>query len=279
MDEKIFSRAKQMLTLNQKVDKDKIIASIKTFIPKAKIIWVGSRQGGRALDRALDLDLDRARARALDPRLLSWLSLDCHNEALCVLSDDQKIKEKWMPFFEACEYGLNSLYLADDKTVYLIPNPDKILTDGDGRFHADAQSAISWLEGEMYYWHGVNMPARAIIDIESYTASEILAEHNTEVRRALMSLYGWDRILPEVNAKIIDQHPDPTIGKLYEFMVEREKYHIVIAQEHRKGDLFPNRTYAIATRTSLNKVVASLKDTYPLYRRLSDEQYLSIPRV
>lgn len=189
--------------------------------------------------------------------------------------------DQWMPFFEACETGLLSMYVGTDNKVYILEWPSIIRMDPEGNLlHNTSGPALKLGEMEFYYWFGIQIPDRAILDIDSYTAKEILSEQNTEVKRALMSLYGWERILPEVNAKIIDEHPHPTIGRLYEFSTgDDEVFHVV--ECHDPGHLFGQEggmpfNCAIGTRTSLNSVVKSLKDTYPLFRNLSDKEFVKI---
>ena len=179
----------------------------------------------------------------------------------------------------------NSFWLYPfDGICFVCDRPTYIGQDDRHRLHSDERAAIEFSDGwKMYYWHGVQIPERAVTDIGSYTAKEILAEKNTEVRRALMSLYGYERILPEVDAKLIDSHPDPTIGELYEFFIGDQKHHVAMVQDgtpmYKEKGKKVYRKYAIPTRTSLNDIVSSLKDTYPLYRGLTNDQYLSIPRT
>jgi Domain of unknown function (DUF6745) len=190
-------------------------------------------------------------------------------ERLLSLIDARQSANMFVPFLDLC---------------VLSDNPVGLRRDEQGRLHSDTGAALEYADGwSLYRWHGIQIPERAITDINSFSANEIIKERNAEVRRALMSLYGWERILPEVKAKLIDEHPDPTIGKLYEFALDGQKYHVALVQDGtpmftKKGKA-TYRQYAIATRTSLNKIVASLKDTYPLYRDLTDDQYLSIPRT
>lgn len=218
---------------------------------------------------------------AMDASFWGWASthLDIGYEAAFAFVDS-----KWLPFFEACEAGLFSMYLGLDNQVYVLEWPAEIHMDPQGNgLHNEFGPAITLGGVKMYYWFGINIPERAIIDINSYTAKEILAEENTEVKRALMSLYGWERILPEVNAKIIDEHPHPTIGRLYEFTLgEDEVYHVV--ECHDPGHLFGHQeggmpfNCMLGTRTSLTSVVESLKDTYPIFRKLSNEAFVKIQK-
>jgi hypothetical protein len=183
-----------------------------------------------------------------------------------------------MPFFEACEAGLFSMYVGLDNKVYILEWPSLIRMDPTGdNLHNTSGPALRFGQVDFFYWFGIQVPERAILDIDSYAAAEIISEQNVEVRRALMSLYGWERILPEVNAKIIDEHPHPTIGRLYEFSIDEDVFHVV--ECHDPGHLFGQEggmpfNCMIGTRTSLRSVVQSLKDTYPQSREYSDEAFI-----
>jgi hypothetical protein len=43
-----------------------------------------------------------------------------------------------------------------------------------------------------------------------------LAQTNIELRRAAIEIVGWARILRELRAAVIDEHPDPEYGALVE---------------------------------------------------------------
>ena len=92
-----------------------------------------------------------------------------------------------------------------------------------------------------------------------------------------MSMYGWERILGEVKSKVIDQHPNPLVGRLHEFTIGEQKYHCVECAD--PGNVFAgNSVYNtfIGTPTSINKVVPALKSTYPLAREMTDGQFLEV---
>ena len=165
-----------------------------------------------------------------------------------------------------------------ENIVFVCDRPE---TKWDERWmlHSESGPAVAFPDGyNIYAIHGVVVPRWVVTNPELLSWDKIQKEKNAEVRRIMMARYGWERVLSEVNPVILDTHPDPTIGTLYEFDDNGTKYHIALVKEHRSS-LFPARTYAIRTRTSINKIVPSLKDTYPIYRNLSDDEYLSIPRT
>jgi len=241
----------------------------------------------RDLDLDLDLDrdrararaLDRARARALDRAINRWLSIDCHYEALCVLNQNNspEFQRQWMYFFQACEHGLYSAYLGADKTLYLLLMPKYISQDNERRLHNSDREAVSWLDKKFYYWHGIQVPERAITNINSYTARECLSEQNTEVRRALMSLYGLEKILPEVQAKKIDQHPNPMIGELFEFSdTDGTSLHVVRCLNGTLNHDGTQKWYYLFVPSSIGNVIDANKWTYPDCRSMRRDDFVEM---
>jgi hypothetical protein len=67
----------------------------------------------------------------------------------------------------------------------------------------------------IYAWHGVRVP-REWIEDKSITAEQALKQDNVELRRVACEIVGWDRILNDLDIKIINVDPDPQIGTLVE---------------------------------------------------------------
>ena len=172
----------------------------------------------------------------------------------------------------------NSFWIYTFKGVAFVCDRPKTLWDNEYRLHSEHYPSVEFRDGwGFYYWHGIQVPEKAITNISSYSAVEIINEPNTEVRRALMSMYGWERILGEVKSKVIDQHPNPLVGRLHEFTIGEQKYHCVECAD--PGNVFAgNSVYNtfIGTPTSINKVVPALKSTYPLAREMTDGQFLEV---
>jgi hypothetical protein len=150
--------------------------------------------------------------------------------------------------------------------------------DENRQLHSDAFPAIEFSDGwNLYFWHGIKVPERAIKNINSYSANEILAEKNSEVRRALMSLYGYERILPEMSAKLIDRHPNPMIGELYGWKEKDGTIKRVV--KCLNGTLNPDGTqkwYYLAVPPEMEKVVQANKWTYLDCRKMSDQDFVAM---
>lgn len=82
--------------------------------------------------------------------------------------------------------------------------------DRSGRPHREDGPLVRWRDGrDMYYWHGVRVPAD-LIEGGGWTAERILRERNQEFRRCAVERIGWERFIAEGNlAQVGETVPDP----------------------------------------------------------------------
>jgi hypothetical protein len=92
--------------------------------------------------------------------------------------------------------------------VYLIPLPHPHF-DAEMRLHNDAGPAITWdCREPEYFWHGVRVPPRVVLNPEQITAEEILECTNLEIRRAMIDRIGTERFLREADPMVLDRDVD-----------------------------------------------------------------------
>ena len=97
--------------------------------------------------------------------------------------------------------------------------PTSIFLDEEARLHSETSAAVSYRDGwSLYFYHGVSIPSEWIED-SLPSAAEAVKWSNIEQRRAACEMIGWDSILNELKAKIIDEDGDPEIGTLLEVML------------------------------------------------------------
>ncbi len=97
--------------------------------------------------------------------------------------------------------------------------PEFIKMDEANQPHCENGPSHRWRDGwEIYSWHGVQVPKEWIAG-DGPTINDALHHENTENRRAACEILGWDNILDELNARVIDAHPDPEIGTLVEVQI------------------------------------------------------------
>ncbi len=134
------------------------------------------------------------------------------------LRDCRKIKD----FSSLCylpDLDLEKLVLPVNRNIEdILPN-DLILhshQDDQGRFHHETGPSISYKGGlNLYHWHGVRIP-REWITTKPPSPKEALSWKNMEQRWAACEIIGWKNIICELDAKVINENPDPEIGTLLE---------------------------------------------------------------
>lgn len=103
-----------------------------------------------------------------------------------------------------------------DEAVIIQHPPSVLKFDDQKRLHCEDGPAVAYRDGvEIYVWHGTTIPDEWIRD-KALTAEIALTWENIEQRRCACEILGWARILRELDAKVIDEDPDPEIGVLVE---------------------------------------------------------------
>jgi hypothetical protein len=105
------------------------------------------------------------------------------------------------PAFDAFLGGAWQLFWTAD-TLYWIAKPTLQIERGEfgRRPHCvDGPACANDVEN-LYFLHGVLVPAYAVICPDQITLAEIEAESNAEVRRTLIEQWGWERYIRESGA-------------------------------------------------------------------------------
>jgi hypothetical protein len=97
--------------------------------------------------------------------------------------------EAWQrPLLEAFVCGCWLLYLTDD-TLYWVAKPTEHREPGTQRLHHDTRAALESDLVNLYFWHGVMVPALVILKPDLITIADIDRETNAEVRRVMIERY------------------------------------------------------------------------------------------
>lgn len=109
-------------------------------------------------------------------------------------------------------------WAAYDTVAVVQERPKSIKFDDEKRLHCQDGPAITYRDGlEVYAWHGVRVDKEWIMNpSESLNPTIALNCENLEKRRVACEILGWDKILDQLNCKVIDQNEDPEIGALLE---------------------------------------------------------------
>ena len=93
--------------------------------------------------------------------------------------------------------------------------PETIRVDDQNRPHCENGPSHRWRDGwSLYHWHGVKVPMEWIENKKGLTASIAIGQENAELRRAACEIIGWENILSQLRATVVDSDPDPEIGTL-----------------------------------------------------------------
>ena len=103
--------------------------------------------------------------------------------------------------------------LPSRRVCFVSERPEILKTDDRGLPHCEDGPAIKYSDGySLHAWHGVRFPKNWIEKPPSPSAA--LKWPNIEQRRIACEMIGWDRILDELNAVVINCDDDPEIGEL-----------------------------------------------------------------
>lgn len=95
--------------------------------------------------------------------------------------------------------------------------PTELHLDGEGRLSNDSGPSIAYGDGwACYHLHGTEIPAEWITHREDLEPETALTWPNIEQRRCAAEIIGWSRVLEGLDARVIDENPDPSIGTLFE---------------------------------------------------------------
>lgn len=104
-------------------------------------------------------------------------------------------------------------YWLGASVALLVRRPQCLSVDVEGRLHGASSPCVEYRDGlALYAWHGVQVPARVILEPESLTRNDFPDERNVEVRRIIQERMGG-RFFDEIGARYVD---GGSRGVLYE---------------------------------------------------------------
>jgi hypothetical protein len=142
-----------------------------------------------------------------------WISFYDYFERVKVLTHDENADVQALKDYGRVAW--DSILL--DECAIVVARPITLKVDEVGNLHSATGPCIEWGDGERdFAWHGTWMPERAITAPRTYTREEYLAITNTEERRALGEIAGWDWIAELLGSTVIDMWCDLNTGLNYE---------------------------------------------------------------
>lgn len=96
-------------------------------------------------------------------------------------------------------------------TVVMVERPCELHLDEQGRMHNFDDFAIKYRSGfGICSVHGVVVPNSVILEKDKLTVEMINAEQNAEIKRVMRMVYGDERWLVDIGAKVVDVDTVPT---------------------------------------------------------------------
>jgi hypothetical protein len=110
----------------------------------------------------------------------------------------------WQQMNKACHWWFpykNVLLLSD--------RPSGLHLDDRGRPHNPKGAAIEYRDGwKVYAWKGILIPKDIVETPEKLTVASILNQDNTEIRRAMVDIFGIDRFVVESKSTVLDKQDE-----------------------------------------------------------------------
>jgi len=160
----------------------------------------------------------RGQMRDIYQNIYFWGGQDCYWLATYDLARRCGVKFKNEKQFEAyLNYSRTCGWMfAYPKVAFVSDRPSVVHFDNEKRLHCENGPSIAFRDGwALYHWHGISIPEEWVTG-KPPTAKEALTWQNIEQRRAAAEIVGWQNILSQLNAKVIDQDVDPEVGTLLE---------------------------------------------------------------
>ena len=136
--------------------------------------------------------------------------LFCHEIGAQYDADDLVLLQDWSRLSQSVGW-----WAAWDDLCFVSDRPRSVKFDDQQRLHCATGKAVEYSDGwGVSCWHGVQVPDEWLSVENSLTPEFALMWGNAEQRRAACEILGWDNVLSQLDAKIVDADPDPEIGTL-----------------------------------------------------------------
>jgi hypothetical protein len=166
-----------------------------------------------------------------------WAPFDCYLTAMRdIIGLQLPQHDKYAAWEQAAIHG--GFRVMHPEFCMVSDFPEVLRVDDQNLPHCEDGPSHRWRDGwSLYHWHGIKIPGDWIENKAALDAKTALTWNNIEQRRAACEIVGWDRILRELEAKVIDTDEDPMIGELVEVTLPglgREKFLRVVCGTQRR---------------------------------------------
>ena len=117
------------------------------------------------------------------------------------------ISKDFDEYLDFCETGVFSIITKPD-SCFVYSCPTKLVIDENKRLHSEDSSALVFNDVEKYYWHGVEINSKYILEKDQLTKNDIVNEKNAEKRRCLKEILGSKQYAELLDIVVIDEDID-----------------------------------------------------------------------
>src|SRR5690606_37158721 len=104
-----------------------------------------------------------------------------------------------------------------DGFVACVERPKKLTVDPEGNLHSETGKAIEYRDGwGLSFWRGTHVPDEWLTHKDTLDPAIALTWENVEQRHAAGQIIGWDKVLAQLNPRVLDRDPNPHFGELLE---------------------------------------------------------------
>ena len=139
-------------------------------------------------------------------------------------SDLERLK-LWSDLAKSCSW-----FWCYENYCFVSDRPKTLHFDDQWRLHAEDKPAMTWMDGwELYYWKGIEVPKKLIINPDKINKEDLRHNENAEVRRAFIEKLGvkryYDILSDGHGLTLVDSDTDHQGNpmELFEFEFEGKK--------------------------------------------------------
>lgn len=128
---------------------------------------------------------------------------------------------------------------AHETVAFLTERPVSISLNNNNQLHCATGPAIAYADGfAVYAWNGLRIPKHFIEERDKITFKMINNETNAEYKRVLVDLYGRDKYLKDIDAKLIDESK---YGKLWKGNDGGSEPYMIVEVENSTPEWFDGK--------------------------------------
>lgn len=116
--------------------------------------------------------------------------------------------EQFNKYKDLLKTGVWDCILLEDVAI-VCRRPGEIKRDAENRLHNLHGPSVKWADGyNSYHLHGMRVEGEWIENPDTIDSKQVLSEQNIELRRALITIMGYERFLKQLSPKVLDTDVD-----------------------------------------------------------------------